>query len=54
MPKEPTCQTRENADDSVVAELIGISKIFKTGGTKIIALVGYGIAWLEPASVFRG
>ena len=53
MPKEPTCQTRESADDSVVAELIGASKIFNIGGTEIVALVGNGIAWLEPASVFR-
>ncbi|MFC2141785.1 ABC transporter ATP-binding protein [Acidobacteriota bacterium] len=38
MPKESTCQTRESADNSVVAELIGASKIFKTGGTEIVAL----------------
>jgi histidinol dehydrogenase len=53
MPIEPACQTRESAADSVVAELIGTSKIFKIGGTEIVALVGYGIARLEPASVFR-
>ncbi len=38
MPEEPTCQTRESSDASVVAELIGAAKIFKTGGTEIVAL----------------
>ncbi len=38
MKKEPTCQTRESADDSVVAELIGASKVFKIGAAEIVAL----------------
>jgi putative ABC transport system ATP-binding protein len=38
MPQEPTCQTRESSGDPVVAELIGAAKIFKTGGTEIVAL----------------
>ena len=38
MSKETTCKTRQSADDSTVAELIGASKIFKTGSTEIVAL----------------
>jgi putative ABC transport system ATP-binding protein len=38
MPEETKYQTSEPADDSVVAELIGASKVFKTGGTEIVAL----------------
>lgn len=38
MENEIACKTKESANNSVVAELIGASKVFKIGSTEIIAL----------------